>query len=344
MKRDKKMPWTKPLYGRNAVNKAANRIKDGTATDEDYDIVNNKRSSYGYPLYLARQDLSHMTQGYEGAFVIYRLKRLKSIIGKLRRYPSMNLYTMQDTAGCRVVVKRVSDVYGIADGFDVCTNRFKFYREKDYIKEPKISGYRCLHRIYKYQGVKSDNPYNGLMIEVQFRTKLQHLWATAIETMGIYLKTNLKAGIGDERYLRFFALVSSLFALEECTPTVPNTSDNKDELLTEIKQLNGELGVLNKLRAVRRTTMGITRSKSILRKVGYYVLDLNYDTSTLTVKHYPNYRYDKAVEYCNNAEKTSSHDVVLVSAKSLTELKEAYPNYFGDIKQFVEKLTKVIEG
>ena len=54
-----------------------------------------------------------------------------------------------------------------------------------------------------------------MLIEVQFRTKLQHTWATAVEMMGIYTKSNLKSSQGNKDILRFFLLVSSIFAMIE---------------------------------------------------------------------------------------------------------------------------------
>lgn len=42
---------------------------------------------------------------------------------------------------------------------------------------------------------------------------------------------------------------------------------------------------------------------------------------------------------CVGEDKT---DVVLVSASSAKELKKAYPNYFGDIKQFINKIENLM--
>ncbi|MBR7037302.1 hypothetical protein IKI14_05690 [bacterium] len=36
--------------------------------------------------------------------------------------------------------------------------------------------------VYKYQNAYAPE-YNGLQIEIQLRTELEHLWATAVETM-----------------------------------------------------------------------------------------------------------------------------------------------------------------
>lgn len=65
-----------------------------------------------------------------------------------------------------------------------------------------------------------------------------HAWATAVETMGIYIKQALKAGEGDEHIKRFFVLASSLLALRENLPVAENTSNNKADLVNEIKSID----------------------------------------------------------------------------------------------------------
>jgi DNA-binding CsgD family transcriptional regulator len=47
----------------------------------------------------------------------------------------------------------------------------------DYIIKPRSSGYRGVHLIYSYFSDKNET-YNGLKVELQFRSPLQHAWAT----------------------------------------------------------------------------------------------------------------------------------------------------------------------
>ena len=72
--------------------------------------------------------------------------------------------------------------------------------------------------------VTKKETYNkNMLIEIQFRTKLQHIWATAVEMMGIYTKSNLKSSKGNKDVLRFFVLVSSIFAKMENMPICSDT-------------------------------------------------------------------------------------------------------------------------
>lgn len=41
--------------------------------------------------------------------------------------------------------------------------------------------------VYEFKSKSSSySQYNGMLIEIQLRTRLQHYWATAVETVGIF--------------------------------------------------------------------------------------------------------------------------------------------------------------
>ena len=142
-----------------------------------------------------------------------RLKRISSILNKLDRNPQSRLGTMQDIGGLRIVVPSMT---ALRKAYDVIVYNIpeKFELTKapiNYIKEPKrISGYRSIHFVFKYN---SANPYlDGMKIELQLRTKLQHAWAMAVETAELITGTALKSSQGEEEWQSFFKVVSSLFA------------------------------------------------------------------------------------------------------------------------------------
>jgi ppGpp synthetase/RelA/SpoT-type nucleotidyltranferase len=79
--------------------------------------------------------------------------------------------------------------------------------EKDYIVSPKPDGYRGIHLIYQYKALERQNKaYDKLRIEIQIRTNLQHIWATAVEAVGIFTREALKSNVGNKDWLRLFAL------------------------------------------------------------------------------------------------------------------------------------------
>jgi hypothetical protein len=55
------------------------------------------------------------------------------------------------------------------------------YPMGNYIEKPKPDGYRGVHLIIKYRST-AKREYKDQNIEVQIRSRLQHAWATAVET------------------------------------------------------------------------------------------------------------------------------------------------------------------
>lgn len=342
------MSWVKSEYSKKKIYRAGKIIRDDNSSTEERNealkIMNNWRSAHGYPLWIISNKLKRLIQKEPRAFVVNRLKRLDSIEGKLKRNSEANLQKMQDIAGCRVVVKDIDTVYSIADKYQNSRIRHRLYKENDYIKTPKKSGYRSLHRVYKYNSDR-DASYNNMMVEIQFRTQLQHMWATALETLAVYTKTNLKAGIGNAEYLRFFALVSSLFAIKENMPIVPETPNTKEELVEEIIKLNKQFNIMDKLSVIKIATDKVTDKKNRNKK-GYYLLRLDYNTRRLSIGYYPTSKFKEASEKIRefDMENMNGVDFVLIEASSFTVLKKAYPNYFGDISKFLRILETELYG
>lgn len=277
--------------------------------------------------------------------VAQRLKRLDSIVGKLKREPSMSLWTIQDLGGCRFIVNDVNDVYKYVKEYKTSRIRHKYIKEYDYIDKPKSSGYRSLHVVYEYHSDTKEDYNNNILIEIQFRTHLQHLWATAVETMGLFTNQAIKAGKGSNDVKRFFVLVSSLFAIEENTPVVPNTSSDTDELIHEIESLNAKNNYLDFLTSIKVATKMEEDTKNNIQN-GYCVMTLNYDTNQLIIKRFKSSEIEQANTYYTSLESTRTlekKDTVLVRVSSFSELKSAYPNYFSDISEFVVKIKEYLK-
>lgn len=179
------------------------------------DVVNDWRSSHSFPLNTLQMALRQRSASIcSRPIVAQRLKRTTSIITKLRRFPKMQLSRMQDVGGARAVLTDVAEVDRLRERYRRGRDRHALVTEKDYIREPKPSGYRGIHLVYRYHSDRTAK-YNGLQIELQLRTRLQHAWATAVETVGTFLGQALKSSEGERNWLRFFELVGSVFALHE---------------------------------------------------------------------------------------------------------------------------------
>lgn len=340
-----KNKWEVPKYTKSEINKAGKIIADSSSTPKEREealiILNNWRAAHAYPLQVI---CSNLRQKNPDAIVVQRLKRLESITGKIQRFPEMQLYKMQDLGGCRVIVDTIEQVYSAIKKYKSSRIRHILKREYDYIANPKKSGYRSYHMVYQFHSDSKDTYNKNMFIEIQFRTKLQHMWATAVEMMGIYTKSNLKSSQGDQDILRFFTLVSSLFAIEEKMPICPNTSDFADELISEIKSLDKKNNIISTLSGLNVSIKHASKIYNQKDKNLYYILLLNYEEMTVNVKSFKSSNLETATKLYERIEQESDLNVVLVSASSFETLRLAYPNYFADISYFVKKLRTVIKN
>jgi len=222
------MAWVAPAYTRGQVDRAGGTYIADLASREDRElalsVINNWRTSHGFPLNTLQMNLRDVANRYDrDPTIAQRIKRLPSIRHKLERFQKMHLSQMQDLGGCRAVLSSVENVRQVADYYKTSSRmKHKLVREDSYIDQPKPSGYRATHLVYSYFSDKSTT-WNGLKIEVQIRSRRQHAWATAVETVGTFTQQALKSSLGAEAWLRFFALMSSAHSLREGTPLVPGT-------------------------------------------------------------------------------------------------------------------------
>lgn len=341
------MRWKIPEFSKTQIVKAGKVIKDDTSSKEDIiesmGIIDNWRASHAFPLQVVYCNLKRKYEKKE-YIVAQRLKRLDSIIKKLEREPTMSLWTMQDLGGCRVIVPSIDDVYKVVNEYKTSRIRHILKKEYDYIKYPKISGYRSYHIVYQYQSDTKETYNRNMLIEIQVRTHLQHLWATALETMGLFTNQALKASHGEEDTLRYFALVSSLFALEEEETIIPGTPNNSSDIIQELKDLESKHNYVEVLSAIRVAVDHLDEKND--SKKGYYILILNYVTRRLRLKFYKKSQIEEATKDYNQIEYTRAEnkiDAVLVSVSSFSTLKAAYPNYFSDIGEFVNTLKRLMK-
>jgi putative GTP pyrophosphokinase len=108
-----------------------------------------------------------------------RVKTPASILEKARRFDikfDEIPEKIQDIGGIRITCKYVNDVYFV---LEILKARKDMEIEliKDYIMEPKASGYRSIHVVAKYN-VETIEGQKQVYIEFQIRTLAMHLWAS----------------------------------------------------------------------------------------------------------------------------------------------------------------------
>lgn len=339
--------WKEPEYTKRQINDAGTIVRSSTSSEKEVQaakvIIDNWRAAHAYPLHVFYMNLRGKAGSRPDIIVAERLKRLDSIVDKLQREKDMELHRMQDLGGCRMILPSIEDVYTYSSKFQNSRIRHEAKTPKDYIQFPKKSGYRSLHLIYRFH---TDTPekaiYNQypMLIELQFRTHLQHIWATAVESIGLFTDQALKSGQGDENIKRFFVLVSSLFALKEGCPTIPGTNPDESELILEIEQIDNQHHIVDMLRAIRAAVSH--EENRIPERKGYYILQLNYQDHSINAMYFKPSDIEtanKTYDYLESKRGANPIDIVLVRAASFSTVKEAYPNYFMDIGESVELVT-----
>jgi hypothetical protein len=312
--------------------------------DQAIVVIGNWRAAHAFPLNTFQMGLRRAAQKVQaGALVAQRLKRLPTMLDKLRRMPKTTLTRFQDIGGCRAVVNSLSQVLELRDRYRRSRMKHKMVRERDYIAQPRTSGYRCIHLVYRYAG-RAGSAYDGLQIEIQLRTRLQHAWATAVETVGTMLEQSLKSSDGPADWLRFFALVGSAFAFVERTPAVAETPSSPAELAGEIKRLQAKLKVKDTLDTYRHALKATEQQG--MGESTLYLLSLDPAAKQLTVTAFGAGEMMAATDAYAEAERDLAlqpgAQVVLVGSRSLAALRKAYPNYFLDTELFLSQLDRAL--
>lgn len=347
-------------YKNGQINSAGIKIIDDNISEneknESLKIIEYWRELHSHPMHVIYMRLRRLVEDdnkkikgekYK-SIVSARSKRLPSIKKKILK--KTKLARMQDLGGCRVVVSTINKVYKYSNEYKKHFHNDEIIKTDNYIDQPKeTTGYRSLHLIVKFKSGKIDK-YKNKLIEIQFRTHLQHIWATAVETMGICVGSDIKAGNGDDDLKRFFIIISSLFALEEKQPVVPGTSNNKKELTDELYKINKKNDFLNKLNRISKTINLINKNKKNYKtnKNLYHILIFNLEKITLSYFSFKEKEEEKANKIYkiieNNIKNNTKMDTVLVKGKSITDIKKAFPNYFLDINEFIKKVNKYLES
>ena len=132
-------------------------------------------------LQVLNDELSIKRQRNPIEFIKTRVKQPDSIASKLRRkgYPvtvQSVFENLSDVAGVRVICAFIDDIYKVADML-TAQDAIELIKRKDYIKNPKMNGYRSLHLIIEVPVFFSDHK-EQIRVEVQIRTIAMDFWAS----------------------------------------------------------------------------------------------------------------------------------------------------------------------
>jgi hypothetical protein len=339
-----------PVESKKQINRAGKILVHGSTNVDEIvwarDLAERWRASHAYPINTFQANLRNKLRQFPSeSIAAQRLKRMPTIIDKLKRHPNMQLTTMQDIGGVRAIVSNVTEVNNLVDAFRESKFAHELVDDKDYILCPRDEdGYRSHHLIYKYRN-KLAPSYDDLRLELQIRTKLQHTWATAVETMGTFLGQALKSRQGDQQWIDFFALISAAFAHKENAKPVPRFAKfSKLETYQAVAEAEKRLRALEKMAAFSVAVAEIGKTQ---RKIwAYHLIVLNSIEKTVQVRPYDRDSFEIAVRDYSRFESEAIGgariEPVLVSAGPIDKLRKAYPSFFLDINDFVGVVKTII--
>ena len=137
-----------------------------------------------------------------------RVKSKKSIINKMKKKNIKYTYTslidnISDIAGVRITCPVQDDIFFVKQIIEMIPN-LKIIKEKDYINNPKKSGYSAYHII-----VETPVTINGetvvMKVEIQIRTIAMDFWAEMEHDIRYKSKNNMS--LFDSKKLTWYAKV-----------------------------------------------------------------------------------------------------------------------------------------
>jgi len=318
-----------PGGSKSRVNKAGNNVRNKTDTPEDLEVIEEWRASHRAVLNTFQEMLRRRTRTTD-IVVAQRHKRKSTITDKLDRLPNMQLSRMDDVAGFRLIFPTLEDLYSFRKTFHNAKFRHKRRNDIDkynYIKKPKHTGYRGIHDVYVYD-VNSDigRPLKGLLVEIQYRTLIQHSWATAVEVIGFITESQPKFEKGDTRYQDAMMLSSEILARSHENLKGPYPDLSNTDLLKKFSRIDKSLNLLNRLRGLIAVKKASSENRNAI-----LIFSQSAELEIRTFRTAP-----EALRALFELEKDMpENDIVLVKADKSEDIRLAFKNYFSDANDFV---------
>lgn len=349
-------------YSRSKIKRAGQALRRNEGNlKEAITIIHSFRAEHEYALEYVLNFISALCDEQKVGYLSFsRLKRLQTIVDKMHR-PSLDgrvansicITNMNDIAGCRFVFDTLQQLEAVKEIIVEKTSEWEcleFERFYDYIACPKESdcGYRCLHSVFYY----FDEDNKKYRVEAQLRTKLQHVWATAVEIIDLINQTEIKTiSFYDEshkkpeqlKWERLLRLMSDYIAHED--GVVELSKKQLFEIKEELVVINNDINAIEKLSSFEMVFQSKDlegENKNDKQHVLCVIDELTQGVETINFYEIE----QEAIQAYNNLEKvyagSINHRVLLFSIAEVEKLKRAYPNYLGSCSEFVGQLNKVM--
>lgn len=317
------------------IDKLGKRLREQQEiSQQDLELLQEFRKSYSDALPFVFESLRKSAIKVDGrAIVTFRIKRIDTIINKLRRFEGkegcgdMRLSRMWDIAGCRCIISTPNEqsIFKLVNNVVKSKEIIERRTANDYVTSPKPDGYRSYHMYVMREG--TDKP-----IEIQIRNKEMHNWATLVEIFDILYGLGIKEGNKTNRQQEFLYLFSK-----------------KDQLSAEdsrkLIEIEDELHVFEDMCQMFSKNYYQVRKQWAVRKKGenFLVLEAGKGFST-TIDAFSS--FEEAEEcYYNKYLQRRNTNLVMVYSKSseFSDISFAYSNYILSVHSFFFDYKKIIE-
>lgn len=144
-------------------------------------LYNSALKEVGTKLEILNDEFVYVHKYNPIEYIKSRIKTPESIVKKLKRNGLEStidnmIHRINDIAGIRIVCSFTSDIYRIAEMIGKQNDLTVIY-VKDYIKNPKDSGYKSYHMLVSVPIFLSDRVVD-IKVEIQIRTIAMDFWAS----------------------------------------------------------------------------------------------------------------------------------------------------------------------
>ncbi len=206
----------------------------------------------------------------------------------------------------------------------------------DYIEYPKPSGYRGIHDVYRHfprgsTRSQEKKPWDGLLVELQYRTRAQHAWATAVEISDLLDGERTKFEMDESERGRFFAIASEIIARRHEGICRAFIEISTQDLQLELQRLEDKMGILRRLELLKQF-----EDEENLQN--HNVLNIyRHEDGSLELEVLPFKTAALAIVKASELEASEeSVNAVYVRSDNPKQLRSAYRNYFYDPVDFVK--------
>ncbi len=242
------------------------------------------------------------------SIICFRIKGIQSILSKIKRDPNLDLGTLNDIAGCRVLVYHPMSMQKV---ITVLTSSFKIKHIDDYRKEKKEDGTNgCF--LYIQSPINADR-----VIEVQIKTVKNHKLTSMFEIVDTIFDANINERKEQPDFKNFLSLFSNKSRLNLSQKEELLSIDRKHKIY---KTLN-EIFIKNYMK-LRSDWLTINSNEN-----PYFIIEID-ESKTSHITSYSDYETAEKI-YFNKFKEQSDSNILLthIEKPNFKKLSIAYKSY-----------------